>query len=114
MTQESNTPNNSSLTAILQKQVMEIANALQAEIKRLCAQPNESSGNVALYRSLADKALKIKAEAFNLDMISALDIVVQELEQALGHAKDRCQNRDLLPHLELANSELSKATNIKG
>ena len=91
MTQESNTPNNPSLAAILQKQIMELTNKVESEIKRLNTHPNESSANAALYSSLADQALKIKAEAFNLDMISALDIVVQELEQALGHAKDRCQ-----------------------
>lgn len=114
MAPEKNIPNGHGLATILQKQVMEVTDKIQVEMKRLIAHPNESSGNATLYRSMADQALKIKAEAFNPDVMTSLDIIVEKLKQSEQLAKDGRPNRDILAHLQLVNCELSKAKNIKG
>ena len=114
MIHKDKTPDDQGLAAILQKQVLEVTDKIQAEMKRLIDHPNESSGNAELYRSLADQALNIKAKAFNPDVITALDIIVERLKRSQQQANDRRPNRDILPNLELVNSELSRAANIKG
>lgn len=102
------------LDKILQKQIQDIIDQIQKEIKRLLEQPEASSGNPDLYTSLTEQILKTKEELAHRDYICSLESVLSKLKKAAQKARNNARNQDLLQDLQDANAELCKCRNIRG